>query len=110
VIERSSEHPERASERRLQPRLPVRGVAHIKIKRRSVKAETVDISSHGVCLTLPQPLEVGSSCQLDLAIEGEEGRRISVVARVCFCLRGKNGYRVGLNCALAEFIDEGSGQ
>ena len=105
MIEKSSEHPERSSERRIQQRLPARGVAHVKIKRRSVRAETVDISAHGVCLTLPQPLEVGSSYELDLVIEGEEERRTSVVARVCFCLQGKNGFRVGLNCSLAEFMD-----
>ncbi len=61
-----------------------------------------------MCLTVPHALEVGSSCQLDVLVQGAAKRSMSVVARVCFCLQGKNGYRVGLNCSLAELVDEGA--
>lgn len=104
MIDRASDHPEPHSERRAQQRLPIRGVAQLSVKRRKVTAEAVDISSHGLCLTLQQPLEVGSSYRLDVAIEGTRERRTTVVARVCFCLRDNNGFRIGLNCSLAEFM------
>ena len=84
--------------------LPVRGDALVTIQRREMRAEAVDICAHGVCLTLPCALEVGTACQLDLQIPGVPTRSTSVVARVCFCLQGNNGYRIGLNCALDEFV------
>lgn len=96
------------AERRRQQRLPIRGSAIVRIQRRKIQADTVDISAHGVCLTLPRALEAGSTCQLDLQVPGASKRSTSVVARVCFCLQGKNGYRVGLNCSLEEFVDEGA--
>lgn len=67
-------------------------------------ADAVDISAHGVCLTLPRALEVGSTCQLDLEVFGAEKRSLSVAARVCFCLQSKDGYRIGLNCSLEELV------
>lgn len=94
--------------RRSHQRLPLRGTARVKVQRRELLADTVDISAHGVCLTLPVPLEVGGSCQLELEIQGAMQRRATVEARVCFCLQGKDGYRIGLNCALEEFVDDGA--
>ena len=95
------------AERRSQQRLPIRGTALVRIQRRALRAETVDISPHGVCLTLPHGLEVGSACELDLEIFGTPQRRTSVAARVCFCLQGKDGYRIGLNCDLEDFVADG---
>jgi hypothetical protein len=88
----------------------MRGTALVRIQRRELRADTVDISAHGVCLTLPRALEVGSTCELDLELEiqGATTRHTSVVARVCFCLHGKNGYRIGLNCALEDFVGDGA--
>ena len=57
-----------AADRRSQARLPVRGIALVKVKGRVVLAEAVDISAHGVCLTLKRPLLVGSCCRLDLEL------------------------------------------
>lgn len=97
------------ADRRRQQRLPTRGTALVKFQRQELQADTVDISPHGVCLTLPRALEVGSSCELDLEIFGAAQRRTSVVARVCFCLQGKDGYRIGLNCDLDELVADGAG-
>jgi hypothetical protein len=96
------------ADRRKQQRLLTRGTALVKFQRHELLADTVDISQHGVCLTLPRALEVGSTCELDLEILGAGQRRTSVVARVCFCLQGKDGYRIGLNCALEDFVDDGA--
>ena len=95
------------ADRRRQQRLLTRGTALVRFQRQELRAETVDISPHGVCLTLPRALEVGSSCELDLEIFGTAKRRTSVAARVCFCLQGKDGYRIGLNCALEDFVGDG---
>lgn len=94
--------------RRSDQRLPVRGIARVKVQRCELVADTVDISAHGVCLTLPIALEVGSNCHLELEMQGALQRRASVTARVCFCLHGKEGYRIGLNCELEEFVDDGT--
>lgn len=100
--------PPPVAERRRQQRLPIRGTALVRIQRRELRANTVDMSPHGVCLSLPVALEVGSACELDLEIFGAVGRTTSLVARVCFCLQGKEGYRIGLNCELEDFIDPGA--
>lgn len=94
-----------AADRRVQPRLPVQGVALVRARGRAVLAEAVDITAHGVCLTLPRPLPVGSAYRLDLEIQQADKRSTSVVACVCFCLECKNGYRIGFNCSLAEFVE-----
>ena len=92
--------------RRGQCRLPVRGVAFVRTPQVELVANTVDISAHGVCLTLPSALEVGSTYRIDLSIESPTSRAKSVVARVCFCLKEKNGYRIGFHCSLEEFVHE----
>lgn len=98
------------AERRKQRRLPIRGDALVRIQRRELRAEAVDISAHGVCLTLPRALEVGTTCWLDLEIPAlAQGGFFSVEARVCFCLQGKDGYRIGLNCELDELVADDAG-
>lgn len=97
--------PPFGSERRSQARLPVRGFAIIRGRRGQVQAQAVDISASGVCLSLSHPLEVGETYRLDLEIYGEPPRVKSVLARVCFCLASNGAYRIGFNCALADFVD-----
>lgn len=105
MVERASEHSvDSSSERRARWRLPVRGFAVVRSGHAAMLAETVDISEQGVCLTLPEALDVGGTYRVDLEIQGDHARSTSVVARVCFCLQGKNGYRVGLNCSLGKFL------
>jgi hypothetical protein len=57
---------------------------------------------------LPHALEVGSVCGLDLEIPGFAHASMSVEARVCFCLQGKEGYRIGLNCDLDDLMRDGA--
>jgi hypothetical protein len=105
MMQKPSGHScEPTSHRGVEPRLPVRGVARVKVWRQSVLARAVDICPYGVCLTLPRALEVGSNYQLELEIEQASKRRASVIGRVCFCVRNQEGYRVGLDCALTGFI------
>jgi hypothetical protein len=110
MTERVSGDPATVSvERRGGERRVVRGVAIQRSRRGATLAETVDISDEGVCLTLSHPLDVGAKYLLDLELRGQPARSTSIVARVCFCLASNGGYREGLNCSLASFIDpEGS--
>lgn len=106
MVNDANEHSSpQATDRRIQHRLPIRGIALVRAKGSAMLGDTVDISEHGVCLTLPQPLEVGSSCRLDLEIQRTEKRCTSVVARVCFCMQCNGEYRMGFNCSLAGFVD-----
>jgi hypothetical protein len=69
-------------ERRTNQRVPIRGRAVFKTKRGVLIAQTVDISAHGVCLTLPHALDVGSRCHFELEIHGEPTRRTATVGRM----------------------------
>ena len=105
MVQRASEYSSGSdAERRARGRLPVRGFAVVRSGRGAMLAETVDISEQGVCLTLAEALDVGATYRVDLEIQGDQTRSTSVVARVCFCLQGKDGYRVGLNCSLGKFL------
>lgn len=98
------------ADRRRQRRLPVRGDALVRIQRCELRADAVDISAHGVCLTLPRALEIGTACWLDLEIPAlAPGGFHSVEARVCFCLQGQDGYRIGLSCELDELVADEAG-
>jgi hypothetical protein len=89
--------------------MALRGDALVRVQRRELRAETVDISAHGVCLTLPHPLEVGTTCWLDLEIPSRAQRgSLTVEARVCFCLQGNDGYRIGFNCEIDELVADGA--
>ncbi len=104
-MEKAGENPSLSvAEPRGQRGLAVRGLAVVKIGRRSVRVENVDISAHGVCMTLPHALSLGRGYRLDLEIQAGATRTMSVVGRVCFRMRGNSGYRVGFNCSLAEFL------
>lgn len=68
--------------------------------RRHLKGETVDLSSAGFCLTLPQALEPGHQYEfhIDRRISDEEAQSIDVIGRVCFCISRGNQFRVGVHC------------
>ena len=109
MFERSAgNRPIHVEDRRRRQRIGVHGIAIVSIERRQILGDAVDISPDGVCLTLPRALEIGSTCRLDLEIECPTRRSTSVVARVCFCLEGESGFRVGLNCLLDKFLDGGT--
>jgi hypothetical protein len=89
---------------RLARRL-ARGTALVKNLQGAMLAEAVDISAYGVCLTLPRALNAGAVYVLDLEIHGDQRRTTSTIGRVCFCLEVRDGFRIGFNCSLSEFVD-----
>lgn len=88
------------ADRRRAPRAIVRCEASVALDNaRRVEGSTVDVSSAGVCLSLPVALQPGERCDLRLNIGTPD--RVEIVemqGRVCFCLPQKSGYRIGLHC------------
>ena len=90
----------KGAERRQQSRMNIRGSAAIRTRHGVLTGEAVDISPAGVCLTVPEPLHIGGIYSLDLHLHGEPESDVSVIARVCFCIEERDGFRVGMNCTI----------
>lgn len=88
-------------DRRYSVRIPEQCAASVILpNRRRVKGETVDLSSAGVCLTLPQALELGHEYEfhIDRRINEQQAQSIDVIGRVCFCISRGDQFRVGVHC------------
>ena len=87
-------------DRRFAARIPEHCTASVTLPdRREVEGETVDLSSAGVCLTLPEALELGAQYHfhIDRRIDERE-QRIDLVGRVCFCISRGDQFRIGIHC------------
>jgi hypothetical protein len=87
-------------ERRDSLRIPEKCSASVLLpNRRRIRGETVDLSSAGVCLTLPQALELGRQYEFHIDREvNASPQRLDVVGRVCFCISRGDQFRIGLHC------------
>ncbi len=89
------------SERRHSPRIPERcSVAFRPIReggtsRKTTAAQTLNLSSSGVCLVSPTPLERDVQIALELSLEGHADPVVAV-GRVVWCDREEQAYRVGI--------------
>jgi hypothetical protein len=86
--------------RRLAPRIAEHCSAIVELPdHREVEGETVDLSSAGVCLTLPEALQLGAEYRfhIDRVIDDYE-QRIDLVGRVCFCISRGDQFRIGIHC------------
>lgn len=86
--------------RRLAPRIVEHYSAVVELPdHREVEGETVDLSSAGVCLTLPEALQLGAEYRfhIDRIIDDHE-QRIDLVGRVCFCISRGGQFRIGIHC------------
>lgn len=87
-------------ERRKTPRNPEQCSASVLLPdRRRIKGKTVDLSSEGVCLTLPEALTLGHQYRfrIDRRIDNKK-QRIDVIGRVCFCISLGGQFRIGMHC------------
>jgi hypothetical protein len=88
------------SDRRHAPRTILRCEASVGLAdNRRVIGSTVDLSTAGVCLSLPVAMEPGERCELRINIGTVN--RVEIVemqGRVCFCVPQRLGYRIGLHC------------
>jgi PilZ domain len=90
----------RDDERRYAARIPEQCSAVVLLpNRRRIKGETVDLSSAGVCLTLPQALELGHEYHFHIDREVNDRKQsVDVVGRVCFCISRGDQFRIGIHC------------
>lgn len=108
MTERSSkDQNSTGDERRSHRRLYVNGRALVLLPpARSFKAETVDISESGVCLTSPVELTPGTWCHLRIHMPAASDPDISVSGHVCFCIEYHGAYRVGVHCVESEVLTD----
>ena len=93
------------SERRAHRRLYVQGRALVLLPpARSFRAETVDISEGGVCLTSPVGLTPGTWCHLRIHVPTASTPELSLSGHVCFCIEFHGVYRVGVHCSESESL------
>lgn len=94
---------------RRHARIPEHCVAIVKLPdRREVEGETVDLSSAGVCLTLPEALELGAQYHFHIDRRvAEREQRIDLVGRVCFCISRGDQFRIGIHCPDLHLDEEG---
>ena len=78
---------------------------------RKLGGRTIDLSCGGVCVVLPFELTVGDECSVSFDVSAcGEATEIRVAGRVCYCMRGADGFRIGLqfirmNASDAAFIE-----
>ncbi|MET0499582.1 MAG: PilZ domain-containing protein [Steroidobacteraceae bacterium] len=87
-------------ERRFDPRFPEQCTARVLLPdHREVTGETVDLSSAGVCLTLPEALQLGAEYHFHIERHiAEHRQRLELVGRVCFCILRGDQFRIGIHC------------
>jgi hypothetical protein len=89
------------SERRQSPRVPERcSVAFRTIREggashKTTAAQTLNLSSSGICLVSPTPLERDVQIALELSLEGHKDPVVAV-GRVVWCDQEEQTYRVGI--------------
>jgi hypothetical protein len=91
---------DRGDDRRYAPRVAEQCTASVELpNRRRIQGETVDVSSAGICLTLPEALEPGHQYRFHIDRRvNQKKRRIDVIGRVCFCISRGDQFRIGIHC------------
>lgn len=76
----------------------------ISLKMTSRAGHTLDLSTGGVSLTLPDALPIGASCALSFGVPaGPKRQRTVIRGTVVSCIRrGAEGYRVGIRFIHAD--------
>lgn len=75
---------------------------------RSSSAVTLDISTGGLSVTLPSPLEIGQACAISFDVPTETMRERSLInGTVSSCVpRGDHGYRIGIHYVQSDDISK----
>jgi c-di-GMP-binding flagellar brake protein YcgR len=95
-----SNYDQHRDDRRYAPRIPEQCTASVMLPgRRRIRGETVDLSNAGVCLTLPEALELGHQYRFHIDRRvNEKKQHLDVVGRVCFCISRGDQFRIGIHC------------
>ena len=62
-------------------------------------AVTIDISSGGLSLTIPEALKIGQSCAISFDVPGKQSKQRTLIrGTVASCIaKGAEGYRIGVH-------------
>lgn len=96
--ETEAAYPAAGSERRRQPRTSIQLRATVLLPDDQLLiGHTIDVSSGGACLSVPEQLVVDDEVRLSLQFEAVGTKHnLLLIARVCYCAPQKQGFRAGL--------------
>jgi hypothetical protein len=68
-------------------------------KLRLKSAVTIDISTGGLSLTIPEKLEVGQACAISFDVPGKQSKQRTLIrGTIASCVsKGDEGYRIGVH-------------
>lgn len=72
-------------------------------------AVTIDISTGGISLTIPQALEIGQSCAISFDVPGQEDskQRTLISGTVASCIdKGAEGFRIGVHYSESDPVSK----
>jgi hypothetical protein len=60
-------------------------------------AITIDISTGGLSLTVPSPLQIGQACAISFDVPGKQRKQRTLISgTVASCVAKEDGYRIGV--------------
>lgn len=72
-------------------------------------AVTIDISTGGISLTIPEALEIGQACAISFDVPGQEEskQRTLISGTIASCVaKGEEGYRIGVHYAESDPVSK----
>ena len=76
-------------------------------KLRLKSAVTVDISTGGLSLIVPEPLEIGRACAISFDVPGEASmERTLIQGTIASCVAKEDGYRIGVHYVQSDPVSK----
>ncbi len=77
-------------------------------KLRVKSAVTIDISTGGLSLTIPEALEVGKACAISFDVPGQQKSRQRTLIRgtIASCVARDGGYRIGVHYVQSDPVSK----
>jgi hypothetical protein len=76
-------------------------------KLRLKSAVTIDISTGGLSLTVPEPLEIGQACAISFDVPGQESKeRTLIQGTIASCVAKDDGYRIGVHYVQSDPVSK----
>ena len=67
-------------------------------KLRVKSAVTIDISTGGLSLTIPEALEIGKACAISFDVPGQQSKQRTLIrGTVASCIAKDDGFRIGVH-------------
>lgn len=76
-------------------------------KLRVKSAVTIDISTGGLSLTIPEPLDVGQACAISFDVPGQQSKQRTLIrGTVASCVAKDDGYRIGVHYVQSDPVSK----